>query len=63
MKEVREMIESAPTKKMAREMLNTFKIFGNINEKQYEKGRELIRKEFGSPRQGSYIHGVNEVND
>jgi hypothetical protein len=50
MKEVREMIESAPTKKMAREMLNTFKIFGDITEKQYEKGRELIRKEFGSPR-------------
>ncbi len=50
MKEVREMIESAPTKKMAREMLTMFKIFGDITEKQYEKGCELIRKEFGSPK-------------
>ena len=46
MKKIREMIESAPTKKMAREMLNTFRIFGDITEKQYEKGRELIKKEF-----------------
>ncbi len=45
-----------------REMLTMFKIFGDITEKQYEKGCELIRKEFGSPRQGSYIHGVNELS-
>ena len=46
MKEIKEMIESAPTKKDAMEMLNTFKIFGNISEEQYEKGRVLIKKEF-----------------
>jgi hypothetical protein len=27
-------------------MLNTWKLFGNITETQYSKGRELIRKEF-----------------
>ena len=46
MKKIREMIESAPTEKMAREMLNTMKIFSDITEEQYEKGRELIREEF-----------------
>tara|TARA_Y100000385_G_scaffold166436_1_gene172533 strand:- start:3490 stop:3633 length:144 start_codon:yes stop_codon:yes gene_type:complete len=46
MKKIKDMIESAPSKKDAMEMLNTFKIFGDITEKQYEKGRELIRKEF-----------------
>lgn len=46
MKKIKEMIESAPTKKGALEMLTTFKIFGGITEKQYVKGRELIKKEF-----------------
>ena len=40
------MIETAPTKSMAMDMLNTWKIFGNITECQYEKGRQLIREEF-----------------
>ena len=46
MKKIKEMIESAPTKKMAREMLNTFRLFGDITEEQYTKGCELIREEF-----------------
>jgi len=40
------MIESAPSKTMAREMLNTWIIFGYINQEQYEKGRKLITNEF-----------------
>ena len=40
------MIETAPTKSMAMDMLNTWKIFGNITECQSEKGRPLIREEF-----------------
>ncbi len=39
------MIETSPTKSMAIDMLNTWKIFGNITERQYEKGRKLITKE------------------
>ena len=27
-------------------MLNTFRIFGDISEEQYVKGRELIKKEY-----------------
>lgn len=46
MEKIKDMIESAPTKKDAMEMLNTFKIFGDISEEQYEKGCELIKKEF-----------------
>jgi hypothetical protein len=46
MKQIKEMIETAPTKSMAMDMLNTWKVFGNITEQQYTKGRELIRKEF-----------------
>ena len=40
------MIETAPTKLLAINMLDTWRLFGNITEKQYTKGRELIRKEF-----------------
>ena len=40
------MIESAPTKSHAINMLDTWRIFGNVTEEQYNKGRELIRKEF-----------------
>ena len=40
------MIESAPTKKDAIQILETWRIFGNIIETDYRKGRELIRKEF-----------------
>jgi hypothetical protein len=46
MKRIKEMIETAPTKSMAMDMLNTWRLFGNITEQQYTKGRELIRKEF-----------------
>lgn len=46
MKKIKDMIESAPTEKDAMEMLNTFKIFGDISEEQYVKGCELIKKEF-----------------
>ena len=40
------MIETAFTKKDAREMLETFRIFGNITEEEYSKGRELIKLAF-----------------
>jgi hypothetical protein len=46
MKKIKEMIETAPTKKYAREMLETWRIFGNITEDQYAKGRKLIQKLF-----------------
>ena len=46
MKKIKEMIESAPTKKMAMEMLESMRIFGDINEVNYKKGRSLIKKEF-----------------
>lgn len=46
MKKIKEMIESAPTRSAARDMLNTWRLFGRITEEQYEKGRELIAKEF-----------------
>lgn len=45
-KKIKEMIESAPTKKLAIDMLNTWMTFGNMTEEQYKKGRELITKEF-----------------
>jgi len=46
MKRIKEMIETAPTKSMAMQMLETHRIFANITEAQYKKGRELIRKLF-----------------
>ena len=46
MKRIKEMIETAPTKSMAMQMLETHRIFGNITAAQYKKGRELIRKLF-----------------
>jgi hypothetical protein len=46
MKKIKEMIESAPSKMDAINMLNTWRLFGNITEQQYTKGRELIRSEF-----------------
>jgi hypothetical protein len=44
MKRIKEMIETAPTKSMAIDMLNTWRLFSNITDKQYTKGRELITK-------------------
>ena len=46
MKRIKDMVESAFTKKQAMDMLETWRIFGNLTDKQYQKGRELIRKEF-----------------
>lgn len=46
MKKIKEMIESASSKMGAIDMLNTWRLFGNITEQQYIKGRELIRSEF-----------------
>lgn len=46
MKRIKNMIESAPTKIEAINILNTWVVFGNITEEQYKKGRELISKEF-----------------
>ena len=46
MKKIIQMIESAPTKRAAMEMLETWRVFGKVTDVQYQKGRELIRKEF-----------------
>ena len=46
MKRIKEMIETAPTKSEAMQMLETYKIFGDITAAQYKKGREMIRKLF-----------------
>jgi hypothetical protein len=46
MKKIKEMIEEAPTKKMAIEMLDSMRIFGDVSDINYEKGKKLIRKEF-----------------
>ena len=46
MKKVKAMIESAFTKKDAMDMLETWRIFKGLSEEDYQKGRELIRKEF-----------------
>ena len=46
MKRIKDMVESAFNKRDAMEMLDRWKIFGDMTEKQYKKGRELIKKEF-----------------
>jgi len=46
MKRIIEMIESAPTKSMAMVMLDVHLIYGDISEKQYDKGKKLIVKQF-----------------
>lgn len=46
MKKIIEMIESAPTKSMAMVMLDVHLIYGDISEKQYDKGKKLIIKQF-----------------
>ena len=45
-KKIIEMVKSAPNKKLAIDMLNTWRSFGNMSDKQYEEGRKLIVKEF-----------------
>lgn len=46
MKKIKAMVESAPTKKDAMDMLNWWRLYGNISDANYQKGRELITKEF-----------------
>jgi hypothetical protein len=46
MKKIKEMISSAASKREAMQILESLRIYGNVNEMQYKKGRELIRKEF-----------------
>ena len=46
MKKIKEMIKTAFDKKDAMNMLETFRTFGNIPNKEYIKARELISKEF-----------------
>ena len=48
MKKIRAMVESAPTKKDARMILEAMYLVGNISNVQYQKGRELIHKEFSN---------------
>jgi len=48
MKKIKEMIEEAPTKKMAIEMLDSMRIFGDVSDINYEKGKKLIKKEFSN---------------
>jgi len=45
-RKIKEMIESAPTKIMALNMLEEWKMYSDITDEQYQKGRELIREEF-----------------
>jgi hypothetical protein len=44
MKKVKEMIETAPSKKEAMDMLETWRLFNGLSESLYMRGREYIRK-------------------
>jgi hypothetical protein len=44
MKRVKEMIETAPSKKMAMDMLEQWRLFNGLSESLYEKGRKYIRE-------------------
>ena len=46
MKKIKAMIESASSKKEAMEMLNWWRLYSNLSDANYQKGREMIRKEF-----------------
>jgi hypothetical protein len=46
MKRIKEMIETSPTKRDAMQMLETWRVFGNVTDDQYQKGRDMIRKYF-----------------
>ena len=46
MKKIKAMVESAPTKKDAMEILEAMRLVGNITDAEYQKGRKLITKEF-----------------
>jgi len=43
-----EMVKTSFNKKTALDILESHRIFGKVTEKQYQKIRELIRKEFNS---------------
>lgn len=47
-KRIKDMVESAFTKRQAMDTLETWRIFGDLTDKQYQKGRELIKEEFGT---------------
>ena len=44
MKKVKEMIETAPSKKEAMDMLETWRLFNGLSESLYMRGREYIRE-------------------
>ena len=44
MKKVKEMIDSAPSKKDAMQMLETWRIFRGLSDTMYNKGRVYIRE-------------------
>ncbi len=46
MKKILEIVNTASTKKDAMDLLEVLRIFGNITDDEYQKGRELIREEF-----------------
>jgi len=46
MKKILLIVYTSPTKKMARDALESLRMFGNITENDYQKGRKLITKEF-----------------
>jgi len=48
MKKIKAMVESAPTKKDAKFILDAMRLVGNCTEAQYAKGLELITKEFSN---------------
>lgn len=47
-KHIKEMVYSAPTKKDASYMLSLMRIYGDLGDTLYQKGRELISKEFAN---------------
>lgn len=46
MKKILLIVYTSPTKKMAMDALESLRMFGNITENDYQKGRKLITKEF-----------------
>ena len=46
MKKIKQIVETAFNKKDAIDMLETHRMFGNVNGEEYQRGRDMIRKEF-----------------
>jgi hypothetical protein len=46
MKEIKEMIEGAPSARSAKEMLRLWHGFGKISAEQLKKGYKLVKKDF-----------------